>query len=111
MVVSPNQARLFSGDPGKTDGFPTGSSMEASLCGAAILATDELAQNRHYADGSELIVVPPDAAVIAERVVALAADPQALAALGEAGRARSLALHAPGVQLGRRLAILRACMA
>ena len=111
MVVSPNQARLFSGDPGKTDGFPTGSSMEASLCGAAILATDELAQNRHYADGSELIVVPPDAAVIAERVVTLAADPQVLAALGEAGRARSLALYAPGAQLGRRLAILRACMA
>jgi len=64
-------------------------------------------QNIYYADGSEICIVPPDAAAIAARVLQLHADPQALARLGERGRARSLALFDPAVQLGARLAILR----
>jgi glycosyltransferase involved in cell wall biosynthesis len=105
LVISPNIAHLLGG--GKTDGFPTAACMEASLSGVGLICSDTMRQNIYYADGSEICIVAPDADAIVERVLRYRADPQALARLGEQGRARSLALFAPAVQLGARLAVLR----
>lgn len=105
LIISPNVAHLLGG--GKTDGFPTAACMEASLSGVGLMCSDVMRQNIYYADGSEICIVPPDPAAIVERVLHYRDDPQALASLGELGRARSRALFAPSVQLDARLAILK----
>ena len=108
LIVSPNIAHLLGG--GKTDGFPTAACVEASLAGVGMICSDTMRQNIYYADGSEACIVAPEAAAIVGRVLHYRDDPQALARLGEAGRARSLSLFDPAVQLGKRLEILRRLM-
>ena len=105
MVISPNIPHLLGG--GKTDGFPTAACVEASLCAVGLMCSDVMRQNHYYADGTEICIVPPDVDAIVERVSHYRGDAQALASLGDMGRARSLALFDPGVQLGARLAVLR----
>ncbi len=105
LIVSPNIAHFLGG--GKTDGFPTAACVEASLCGVGLMCSDTMRQNSYYADGSEICIVAPEAEAIVERVLHYRGDPPALARLGEQGRARSLALFDPAVQLGARLTILR----
>ena len=72
------------------------------------MCSDVMRQNHYYAEGSEVCVVPPDIDAIVERVLHYRGDAQALASLGEMGRARSLALFDPAMQLGARLDILQA---
>ncbi len=105
MVISPNIPHLLGG--GKTDGFPTAACVEASLCGVGLMCSDVMRQNHYYAEGSEVCVVPADIDAIVERVLHYHRDAQALASLGELGRARSRALFDPSVQLGARLDILQ----
>jgi glycosyltransferase involved in cell wall biosynthesis len=105
LIISPNIPHLLGG--GKTDGFPTAACMEASLSGVGLMCSDVMEQNIYYADGTEICIVPPDAAAIVERVLHYRGDAQALASLGELGRARSQALFDPSVQLGARVDILR----
>ncbi len=105
LIISPNIPHLLGG--GKTDGFPTAACMEASLSGVGLMCSDVMQQNIYYADGTEICIVPPDPDAIVERVLHYRGDPQALASLGELGRARSRALFAPSVQLDTRLEILQ----
>jgi len=104
LIISPNIPHLLGG--GKTDGFPTAACMEASLSGVGLMCSDVMRQNVYYADGSEICIVPPDADAIVERVLHYRGDAQALASLGDLGRARSQALFDPSVQLGARMEIL-----
>jgi len=108
LIVSPNIPHLLGG--GKTDGFPTAACVEASLSGVGLMCSDVTRQNIYYADGAEACIVPPGADAIVERVLHYRGDPQALADLGNLGRARSLALFNPSVQLGARTEILRKLM-
>jgi lipopolysaccharide transport system ATP-binding protein len=105
LIISPNIPHLLGG--GKTDGFPTAACMEASLSGVGLMCADVMRQNIYYADGTEICIVPPDADAIAERVLHYRGDAEALARLGELGRARSQALFDPAIQLGARLDILQ----
>lgn len=104
LIVSPNLP--FKLQPGNFDGFPTGSCVEASLCGAGMVVTDPLNLNQTYTDGEDILLVPPDPAVIAERIIDLAADPARLANLGRRGCVASRHAFAPREQLGRRIEVL-----
>ena len=105
LIISPNIPHLLGG--GKTDGFPTAACVEAALSGVGLMCADVMRQNIYYADGSEICIIVPEVDAIVERVLHYRADAQALASLGELGRARSRALFDPAVQLGARVNILR----
>jgi lipopolysaccharide transport system ATP-binding protein len=105
LIVSPNVPHLLGG--GKTDGFPTAACVEASLSGVGLMCSDVMKQNAVYRDGEEICVVAPETATVTERILHYRAHPTKLAALGERGRARSLELFDPEVQLGERTALLR----
>jgi lipopolysaccharide transport system ATP-binding protein len=108
LIVCPNIAGRYSG--GKIDGFPTAACVEASLCGVALMCSDVAGQNTYYADGTEICVIPPDRDAIVDSVLAYRGNPRALADLGERGRARSMLLFKPEVQLGSRMRILQDLM-
>ena len=43
--------------PGSFDGFPTGASIEAALCGVPVFCTDILKQNIAFKDGEEIVII------------------------------------------------------
>ncbi len=104
LVVSPN--RPFVLHPGNFDGFPTGGCVEASLCGAALMATDALQQNPGYVDRESMLIVGPRAEDLVQAMRWLLDEPARVAKLARAGRELSLQLYAPNVQIGRRIALL-----
>jgi lipopolysaccharide transport system ATP-binding protein len=104
LMISPNQPYTISGSV--FDGFPTASSVEASLCGVAILCSDELELNRFYG-ADEMIVCAPDAPAILRAVEPLLQNPALVAQIGERGRKRSAQLFSAEAQLLPRTQILR----
>ena len=110
LVVSPNKPWTL--HPGNFDGFPTGSCVEASLCGVAMMATDALKQDPGYgAAQAMLIVEPDDAAALAQQVRVLVADPAQLGRIARAGQALSRRLYAPEHQIGERMRVLEGAAA
>jgi glycosyltransferase involved in cell wall biosynthesis len=91
---------------GNFDGFPTGSAVEASLAGVAVLASDVLEQNPGYVDGVSMLFVAPHAAEVVRRVRELVAKPQRIATIALAGRAFSQRFFAPEAQIAPRIAVL-----
>ncbi len=112
LIVSPNRPGLL--HAGNFDGFPTGCCVEAALCGVAMLVTDPLQQNPGYADGQELFLLDhrdgaePLAAQIACTVRELAADPQRLARVAQAGAMLTRRLYHPREQIEQRQRVLEA---
>jgi len=104
MMLSPNQPYTVSGT--EFDGFPTASCVEASLCGVAILCSDELNLNRFY-DPDEMIICDPEASAILRVIEPLLASPSAITQLGEQGRRKSAMLFSAEAQLLPRTRILR----
>jgi lipopolysaccharide transport system ATP-binding protein len=104
LMISPNQPYTISGSI--FDGFPTASCVEASLCGVAILCSDELELNRFYG-ADEMIVCAPDAPAILRAVEPLLQNPVLVAQLGERGRRKSAQLFSAEAQLLPRTQILR----
>jgi hypothetical protein len=104
LMISPNQPYAVSGTA--FDGFPTASSVEASLCGVAILCADELNLNRFYAP-DEMIICDPEASAILRTLEPLLASPSAITQIGERGRKKSAALFSAEAQLLPRTKILR----
>ncbi|CAN7203457.1 glycosyltransferase family 4 protein [Phenylobacterium sp. LjRoot219] len=108
-VVSPNEP--FKLHSGNFDGFPTASCVEASLSGAAMIVSDVLGMNPAYSDGQDIALVEPNARSLVDQILALAENPNHLAALGEAGRRTTHALFHPDLQVGRRKRFIGAAAA
>jgi len=104
MMISPNQPYAVSRT--EFDGFPTASCVEASLCGVAILCSDELNLNRFY-DPDEMIICDPEPSAILRVIEPLLANPSAITQLGEQGRRKSAMLFSAEAQLLPRTRILR----
>jgi lipopolysaccharide transport system ATP-binding protein len=104
LMISPNQPYTISGSI--FDGFPTASCVEASLCGVAILCSDELELNRFYG-ADEMIVCAPDAPAILRAVEPLLQNPVLVTQIGERGRKKSAQLFSAESQLLPRTQILR----
>jgi lipopolysaccharide transport system ATP-binding protein len=109
VIVSPSRRHATSGTA--FDGFPTGSCVEASLCGVAVLSSDELDQNRFYRVNEEILVCPPEAEAIALTLKPIVHDPARLAAIAEAGRQRTITLYDAAAQLLPRTRVLRSLAA
>ena len=62
--------------------------LEAMACGTPVVVSDRGSLPEVVGDAG--VVVPPDGASVAEALAPLLDDPDAAAALGEAGRVRSL---------------------
>jgi lipopolysaccharide transport system ATP-binding protein len=108
LMISPNQPYTVSGS--MFDGFPTASCVEASLCGVAIVCSDELNLN-HFYNSDEMIVCAPAASAILEVIEPLLANPSLTAQIGERGRKKSLLLFSAEAQLLPRTRILRDILA
>jgi hypothetical protein len=90
------------------DGFPTGTCVEAALCGVMVVCSDELDQNRFYRPNEDILICAarPDAIVMT--IDSVLRDTSRLIALAEAGRRRSVELYSVAAQLIPRTRILRA---
>ncbi len=105
LVVSPNLPGAL--HRGNFDGFPTGCCVEAALCGTAFAATDPLGLSEgRLRDREHYWHLEPGAEPVSAALLALAAEPRRLAALGEAGQTRVREHFAPAVQIGGRIAVL-----
>ena len=95
---------------GNFDGFPTGSAVEASLTGAAIVASDVLLQNPGYVDGESMMLVEPEGADVSRALLALLAAPQRVGAVARAGQAFTRRHYALERQVTPRWQVLQALM-
>jgi len=65
--------------------------VEAWMMGKPVIGGNIAAVREVIADGVDGFVVPPDPALIADRILALVADPAMAQRMGEAGRQKALA--------------------
>ncbi len=66
IIVSPNRPFLLHN--GNFDGFPTATCIEASLCGVAMVCSDELNMNQYYKDSEEIVICNPTSTDIINKV-------------------------------------------
>lgn len=104
IIISPNRPFLLT--PGNFDGFPTACCMEASLCGVAVVCSDELKLNRFYNNGEDIIICDPVPEVIAKKVSDLIRNPYLLKSIGACGQRVSRKVFDPIRQLGQRADLL-----
>lgn len=104
IIISPNRPFLL--HPGNFDGFPTGCCVEASLCGVAVICSDELKLNRYYTNGEDMIICDPTPQAIVVAVENLIRNSDQLKRIGEAGRTVSRQVFDPERQLGQRALLL-----
>jgi hypothetical protein len=71
--------------PGSFDGFPTGSCVEAALCGVAVFASDPLQQNRTFTDRRDIHMPEASAPDIVARICQMLAEPGGLRRVAQAG--------------------------
>jgi glycosyltransferase involved in cell wall biosynthesis len=109
LVLSPN--RPFVVRPGVWDGFPTGSCVEAALCGAGVVCSDELVQNRVFTDGEDIVIVSPDPVLVTDRVLELLQRPDGVRGLAARGQQAFRRAYAPDAQLVPRREALVASLA
>ena len=93
------------------DGFPTTTCVEAGLQEVAVLCTDELRQNRSFADGRDIVIVQPTVNDVMDRLMQLIGEPERIAAIGESGRRRMNELYCSDVQIRPRVELLRSLAA
>ncbi|MDR6971587.1 glycosyltransferase [Leifsonia shinshuensis] len=109
LIVSPNRPGVLASHA--FDGFPLGSVVEAALCGAGIVATDALDQNRMFMDGRNILIVQPDADDIVHRILELMEAPGGIARLAQAGLSVARRHYGVDSQLWGRLRVMEAALA
>ena len=103
-IVSPNVP--FALLPGAFDGFPTGSCMEAGLCGVAVLCADPLGLNVAFRDGEEMAIIPHDAEAISETLDRYHERPEEMYRLAKRGQEAFARVFGMEAQMGPRLRVL-----
>lgn len=66
FFISPMRAGILA--PGSFNGFPTAASVTAALCGALVMTSDPLNQNREFISGENIEIITLDAETVAERI-------------------------------------------
>lgn len=95
--------------PGNFDGFPLGCTVESSLCGVTVMASDVLGQNPGYVDGESMLFVQPRVADLTQRLAELLSSPSRIGQIGRAGQEVTRRLFAPQAQIAPRMAVLDDC--
>lgn len=99
IFIGPGRpAQLFEGN---FDGFPLG--IDPGYCGVALFVADELKMNTYYKEDKEIVIVPLDAAVIAEKVMRYYGDIKAFYRLARAGQKVTQRLFDTNHQIEERL--------
>lgn len=104
IVVSPNRPGVLT--PAAFDGFPTGSAIEAALCGVAMVVTDELDQNRLFRPGFDIEIVTVEPSDIAGAIERLVLVEDGIASMAQAGLRQSRRSYGIEAQLHSRRGIL-----
>lgn len=104
VIVSPNASFVL--QPGAFDGFPTGSCMEAGMCGVAVFCSDPLRQNVAFKDGEEMVIIPRDAHEICEALVHYRENYEQLRDLADRGQQAFTRVFDIEAQMKPRLRIL-----
>lgn len=104
LIVSPNRPGLLS--EGAFDGFPLGTCVEAALAGVAVMASDELQQNRLYRDGRDILIIQPDPAAMLRRLDEVLREPGGLRRVAHAGLRTTRKHYAPEMQVAPRARII-----
>lgn len=105
IIVSPN--RSFALHPGKFDGFPLGTCVEAGMNGVALFISDDLKQNRHFEDKKDFVLITNDASEIASKILYYLNNRRELDRLAEAGKEILLKLYDTDFQIEERLKLLK----
>lgn len=105
IILSPNRPGILG--PGSFDGFPLGTSVEASLVGCVIIATDELNENKQYIPDVEIILIKPDVEDIINKIKSLLASPDKIKKIGLAGMSKTKELFSYKNQIEPRLQLLK----
>lgn len=104
IIISPNIPFLL--HPGNFDGFPSGACVEASLCGVAMICSDELKLNRYYTNNVDIVICDPTSDAIVKATKELINDTCLLKNIGQHGQIISQKIFSPIKQLGQRSALL-----
>ena len=92
--------------PSHFEGLPM-SVIEAMLCGLPVVATDIRGPREQVVQGETGLLVPPaTVAPLAEALLAVATDAPARARMGQAARARAIALYDEAAVVARTLDLL-----
>jgi hypothetical protein len=104
ILISPNR----SGEPrqGRFDGFPTGTAVQAGLCGVAVFASDCLWQNYYLRDGEEIVIINHSPTEIGDLVASWVRDPVRLDSLKVAGAQAFRRLYGFEAQMKPRIELL-----
>ncbi len=95
--------------PSHFEGLPM-SVIEAMLCGLPVVSTAIRGPREQVVDGVTGLLVPPrEVAPLARALQRLAADPTLRQRMGEAGRARAVALYDEASVVARTVALVEAC--
>jgi glycosyltransferase involved in cell wall biosynthesis len=105
IILSPNRPGMLGG--GSFDGFPLGTSVEASLVGCVIVATDEMNENRQYVPDEEIIIIKPDMQDIINKIESLIGSPDKIKKIGIAGMNKTKELFSYKNQTKPRLQLLK----
>jgi glycosyltransferase involved in cell wall biosynthesis len=103
-IISPNAS--FALQPGAFDGFPTGSCMEAGMCGVAVFCSDPLRQNVAFKDGEEMVIIPRDAHEICSSLSYYRENYERLRALADRGQQAFTRVFDIEAQMRPRLRII-----
>jgi glycosyltransferase involved in cell wall biosynthesis len=104
IILAPNSPFIIF--PGSFDGFPTGSCIEAGLCGVAVFCTDALNQNIVFKEGQEIVIVPRNVDDICEWIDRYYRDYDSLLQLAQRGQEAFKIAFAIETQLEKRFRIL-----
>lgn len=104
IILAPNAPFIIF--PGSFDGFPTGSCIEAGLCGVAVFCTDALNQNIAFKEGEEIVIVPRNVGDICELIDRYYRDYDSLVKLAQCGQEAFRIAFAIETQLEKRFRIL-----
>jgi len=104
IILAPNVP--FTIFPGAFDGFPTGSCIEAGLCGVAVFCADALNLNIAFKEGEEIVIVPQNVQEICELIDRYYRDYDVLLQLARRGQAAFKGAFAIETQLEKRFRIL-----
>jgi lipopolysaccharide transport system ATP-binding protein len=104
VIVSPNKP--FTLSAGNFDGFPTGACVEASLCGVALVCSDPLLLNKHFAHGRDLIICEPNSDAVVEALLPLMQNKSLCRMIGQNGSALCRELFSKQVQIDQRIDII-----
>lgn len=95
--------------PSHFEGLPM-SVIEAMLCGLPVVSTAIRGPREQVVDGVTGLLVPPrQVAPLSRALQSLVADPAARRRMGEAGRARAVALYNEAAVVARTVALLEGC--